>query len=294
MTQAEPTAADSWVQEAPLQIGSQISSSPAGVHRSAQVGRNELPRRPVGAPSTQPSLGEEEDRVTLSVAGRAAAAEAARPGVIDPAGEAPTESSLGEEKTDEAAESTKAAGDTSTEGTEETDQGGEPLDEEALREVEQMRRRDKEVRVHEQAHKAVGGELAGAIHLDLKTGPDGNRYAVSGHVSIDLSEVAGDPSKTVRKMERVQRAALAPADPSSADRQAAADAAKKAQAARQALATEALREDPDETKKAAKADEKSVQPNRGQRALSDAEIAAPRPTATQEQLTQKTQLSYQT
>jgi hypothetical protein len=49
-------------------------------------------------------------------------------------------------------------------------------------------------------------------------------YAVSGEVSIDSSPVKGDPKATVRKMEQVVRAALAPAQPSGQDRAVAAAA----------------------------------------------------------------------
>ena len=49
---------------------------------------------------------------------------------------------------------------------------------------------------------------------------------------IDLSPVEGDPLATIRKMQQVQRAALAPADPSGADRRVAAQARRAEQQAR--------------------------------------------------------------
>ena len=90
--------------------------------------------------------------------------------------------------------------------------------------------------MHEQAHKAVAGQHAGAVHLEYAAGPDGKRYAVSGHVPIDVSPVAGDPEATVRKMQAVRRAATAPGNPSGADRQVAAHAAQLAQRARAEMA----------------------------------------------------------
>jgi hypothetical protein len=105
-------------------------------------------------------------------------------------------------------------------------------------ELQELKRRDREVRTHEQAHKAAGGAHAGSIHLEYTVGPDGKRYASSGEVSIDVSEVPGDPEATLRKMEVVQRAANAPAEPSGADRQVAAQAASTASRARAELATE--------------------------------------------------------
>jgi hypothetical protein len=102
--------------------------------------------------------------------------------------------------------------------------------------LQELRRRDREVRTHEQAHKSAGGAHAGSIHLEYTVGPDGKRYASSGSVSIDVSAVKGDPEATLRKMQIVQRAATAPADPSGADRQVAARAASTATQARAELA----------------------------------------------------------
>jgi hypothetical protein len=45
------------------------------------------------------------------------------------------------------------------------------------------------------------------------TGPDGKLYITGGEVSIDISE-EDIPEETIRKMEIVKRAALAPSDPS--------------------------------------------------------------------------------
>lgn len=112
---------------------------------------------------------------------------------------------------------------------------GETTPEQSL-ELQELRRRDREVRAHEQAHKSAGGAHAGSIHLEYAVGPDGKRYASSGEVSIDVSEVSGDPAATLRKMQVVQRAANAPAEPSGADRQVAAQAASTASRARADLA----------------------------------------------------------
>ena len=77
--------------------------------------------------------------------------------------------------------------------------------------VEALRQRDAEVRRHEQAHKSVGGQYAGAISYTYQSGPDGRRYAVGGEVPIDASPISGDPEATILKLEQVRRAAkLAP------------------------------------------------------------------------------------
>ena len=87
--------------------------------------------------------------------------------------------------------------------------------------VADLKARDAEVRRHEQAHAAVGGQHAGSPTYTYQTGPDGQQYAIGGAVSIDVSPVDGDPEATITKMEVVKAAALAPAEPSSADRQVA-------------------------------------------------------------------------
>jgi len=110
------------------------------------------------------------------------------------------------------------------------------LSAEELKQVSDLKSRDREVRTHEMAHVMVGGSLVrkGASY-QYQTGPDGQRYAVGGEVSIDSSAVSGDPSATIRKMEQVKRAAMAPANPSSQDRAVASSAAQAEAAARMQL-----------------------------------------------------------
>lgn len=102
-----------------------------------------------------------------------------------------------------------------------TEQGLSP---EELKQLTELKARDREVRAHEQAHQAVGGQYAGAISYTFQRGPDGAQYAVGGEVSIDVSPVAGDPQATIEKMRVVRAAALAPAEPSGQDRAVAAEA----------------------------------------------------------------------
>lgn len=99
-------------------------------------------------------------------------------------------------------------------------------------EIAELASRDREVRAHEQAHAAVGGVHAGAPSYTYGRGPDGKSYAVGGEVGIDVSPVSGDPEATLRKMDIVQRAALAPAEPSGQDRSVAAQAQSQAAMAR--------------------------------------------------------------
>ncbi|WP_370298410.1 putative metalloprotease CJM1_0395 family protein [Pontibacterium sp.] len=112
--------------------------------------------------------------------------------------------------------------------------GSSELTEQELQVVEELEARDREVRQHEQAHANVGGQYTGAPELEYTRGPDGRMYATSGEVSVDTSAIPNDPEATIEKMRTVIAAALAPAEPSSQDRQVAAKA--------QALMAEALAE----------------------------------------------------
>ncbi len=100
------------------------------------------------------------------------------------------------------------------------------------KQVEKLKKRDAEVRRHEQAHLSAAGSYAkGAPQYEYKTGPDGKQYAVGGHVAIDTGEVEGDPAATLAKARIIQRAALAPQEPSQQDQKIARKAAKMVQKA---------------------------------------------------------------
>lgn len=119
---------------------------------------------------------------------------------------------------------------------------GEELSEEELSEVSRLKARDQEVRTHEQAHVSAGGQyIRGGISYEYQRGPDGKNYAVGGHVDIDVS-AESTPEATINKMRVVKRAALAPAEPSGADRAVAAEAANKEQQARSEIAETQQRE----------------------------------------------------
>lgn len=113
------------------------------------------------------------------------------------------------------------------------------LTDEQKGEVEELKKRDREVRQHEQAHVAAGGQyVRGGPQYEYTTGPDQHQYATGGEVSIDTSEVPDDPEATVRKAQVVYRAALAPAEPSPQDQRVASEAKQMESEARQEVATE--------------------------------------------------------
>jgi len=111
------------------------------------------------------------------------------------------------------------------------------LSDEQQKQLIQLKNTDRAVRAHEQAHVSAGGNLVtkGASY-GYQRGPDGVRYAVSGEVQIDTSPVEDDPQATMEKAMQVQRAALAPMDPSPQDYSVAARAAQMAMEARIELA----------------------------------------------------------
>ncbi len=90
--------------------------------------------------------------------------------------------------------------------------------------VQELVARDREVRNHERAHSAVGGQYAGAPRYTFERGPDGINYAVGGEVAISTGPVSGDPEATIQKAQIIRRAALAPTEPSMQDRSVAAQA----------------------------------------------------------------------
>lgn len=109
------------------------------------------------------------------------------------------------------------------------------------RELAELKKRDAEVKAHEAAHASVGGQLASSPSYSFEVGPDGQQYAVAGEVQIDLSPVPGDPQATIIKMQQVKSAALAPSEPSAADRQVAAEAARRITEAQAELAKELVK-----------------------------------------------------
>lgn len=104
---------------------------------------------------------------------------------------------------------------------------------------------DRHVRAHEQAHLAAAGPYAtSGPSYGYTVGPDGNLYATSGEVSLDVSPDPSDPEATIQKARVIEAAANAPADPSMQDRMVAAQAAQMEQAAEQELAARDQRAHP--------------------------------------------------
>ena len=114
-------------------------------------------------------------------------------------------------------------------------EGKDGLTDAERRKLAALKARDRQVREHERAHQIAGGHYASSPTYRTVRGPDGKSYAVGGEVRIDTSVVPNNPEATIRKMQTVKRAALAPQEPSSADRAVAAEAAAKIVRARQEI-----------------------------------------------------------
>jgi hypothetical protein len=160
--------------------------------------------------SPAPTFGRTEDQVSLSPAGKELSARKEA--------SASAEEKINPPENQSADDSGKIS---PSEG-----KGGDqqPVDEAEFRQIQQLKSRDAEVRAHEQAHIAAAGRYAsGGPSFSYQTGADGKRYAVGGSVPIDIGKES-TPAATIIKMRTVKRAALAPANPSAADRQIAAQA----------------------------------------------------------------------
>jgi hypothetical protein len=98
-------------------------------------------------------------------------------------------------------------------------------DQAAIAELQQI---DRRVRAHEMAHLMSGnGVVRGGASYTYTRGPDGKNYAVGGEVPIDASP-GRTPEETLDKARTIERAALAPVDPSAQDRRVAAMAQRMA------------------------------------------------------------------
>jgi len=134
---------------------------------------------------------------------------------------------------------------TDTEKSSSETQGSQPenksqsrlnLSDEALAQLVKLKARDRQVRQHEAAHLAAAGGLAtSSASFTYQKGPDGVNYAIGGEVGIDVSP-GRTPQETIARATTIQAAALAPADPSSADLAVAAKAQQMGQQAQAELA----------------------------------------------------------
>jgi len=90
--------------------------------------------------------------------------------------------------------------------------------------ITQLQATDTAVKAHERAHISAGaGVILSGANFVYQKGPDERLYAVGGEVAIDTAS-ENEPEATVKKMQIIRAAALAPSDPSPTDYQVAATA----------------------------------------------------------------------
>ena len=95
--------------------------------------------------------------------------------------------------------------------------GPRQLTAEQQRAVGELQQIDRPLRAHEQAHLAAGREvITSAANFTYTYGPDGKQYAVAGEVGIDTAP-EDKPQANIDKGQLIQKAALAPRDPSPQD-----------------------------------------------------------------------------
>jgi hypothetical protein len=138
-----------------------------------------------------------------------------------------------------ASEQSRRNGQTSSQGDDASSEEEKKKAQQEEKVVQDLKKRDAEVRTHEQAHKTAGGQYAGSPAFEMTKGPDGQSYATGGHVNIDVSAIPDDPQATLNKMMQIKSAALAPAEPSAQDLKVAAKADMVAAAARSELSQSA-------------------------------------------------------
>lgn len=120
-------------------------------------------------------------------------------------------------------------------------QNPQNLNEQEKRQVQELQATDANVRAHEAAHKAAGGNLAGSASYTYERGPDNKMYAVAGEVSIAIGG-GNSPEEKLSRAQQVRRAALAPSDPSPQDLKVAAQAISMEMDARAELAQKSQEE----------------------------------------------------
>ncbi len=86
--------------------------------------------------------------------------------------------------------------------------------------IEQLKKRDSDVRNHEMAHGANPELITiGPTQFDYTIGPDGKAYATGGKVILSTGRAKTDEEALV-KAEALKKASMAPGEPSSQDFQA--------------------------------------------------------------------------
>ena len=180
-----------------------------------------------------------QDTVNISDRARLAASELDDPSALQNTdSRLETDADAANAQTDQAAEAGREDDDEKA-NDEKTDPAQDKYTPEEERQLEELRRTDQEVRAHEQAHVAAGGNNP---RYDYQVGPDGQQYAVGGTTDIQVQAQGDDPDSKLAQAQKLRNAALAPADPSGQDLSVAGKANKIEAEARMEKAQQQLEE----------------------------------------------------
>jgi len=79
-----------------------------------------------------------------------------------------------------ASDQSRRNGQTSSQGDDTSSEEDKKKAQQEEKVVQDLKKRDAEVRTHEQAHKTAGGQYAGSPAFEMTKGPDGQSYATGG------------------------------------------------------------------------------------------------------------------
>ena len=104
-----------------------------------------------------------------------------------------------------------------------------------------MRKNGSNVKLRELVHRAIiGNYVRGAVSFDYDTGPDGLKYAVAGHTTVDTRPIINNPEASIRKAQAIKRTKI--------DHNVAVEVEKMEREAIMALKEEQRKESDDTTK----------------------------------------------
>ncbi len=118
---------------------------------------------------------------------------------------------------------------------------GQQLSEEEQKEIEKIRKNGRNIKRQELVYRAiVGNHVKGAASFEYDLGPDGIKYAVAGHTTIDTRPVINNPEASIRKAQAIKRTKL--------DRSVAVEVEKMEREARLEIKEEQRKESDETTK----------------------------------------------
>ena len=90
-------------------------------------------------------------------------------------------------------------------------------DEEDEEEIAELEEQDEEVKTEQSKQLSAVGQYATGVVYEYEVGPDGEIYAVDGHVSVDTSSIEGDPKASIQKARALKAAMMSGSEFSSSE-----------------------------------------------------------------------------